>query len=393
MKKLLIVNNNMKVGGVQKSLYNLLWALDDHGGYDVTLLLFSKTGAYLEALPEGLHVVECGGPFRYLGKSQGEYKNSRIDWLKRGLLAAVARLFGRSAAIRLMRLAQPMAEGKYDCAISFLHNGRRKAFYGGVQDYVLHCVKADRKVAFLHGDYLHCGANHPANNRMMEQFDGIAACSQGCRRAFLEALPHLEHRCFTVKNCHRYEEIARLAGADSPTYEGEGVHAVMVARLTHEKGVDRAINAVAEAIRQGIPLQLHLVGDGPLRESLQEQADRLGVAHAVHFYGEQVNPYPYVAAADLLVMASYHEAAPMVIDEALSLGVPVLTTATTSTDEMVSARQGGWVCDNTDESLTRTLLQVAANPAEIAAKRAALQKGGDNREALEQFERLVRESI
>ena len=40
MKKLIIVNNNMKIGGVQKSLTNLLHSI--HGRYDITLLLFSK---------------------------------------------------------------------------------------------------------------------------------------------------------------------------------------------------------------------------------------------------------------------------------------------------------------------------------------------------------------
>ena len=53
MKKLLIVNNNMRVGGVQKSLYNLLWSLD-YTEYEVTLLLFSKTGVYLDSLPDTL---------------------------------------------------------------------------------------------------------------------------------------------------------------------------------------------------------------------------------------------------------------------------------------------------------------------------------------------------
>ena len=49
MKKILIVNNNMKVGGVQKSLYNLLWSLE--GQYEITLCLFRATGAYLDQLP------------------------------------------------------------------------------------------------------------------------------------------------------------------------------------------------------------------------------------------------------------------------------------------------------------------------------------------------------
>ena len=42
MERILIVNNNMHIGGVQKALVNLLWNIRDR--YDVTLLLFSKEG-------------------------------------------------------------------------------------------------------------------------------------------------------------------------------------------------------------------------------------------------------------------------------------------------------------------------------------------------------------
>ena len=90
MKKLLIVNNNMKVGGVQKSLCNLLWSLDPQK-YEVTLLLFSKTGAYLDEIPDTVRVVEETGSFRYFGKSQGEYTGG--DAIKRGLLALVSRFW------------------------------------------------------------------------------------------------------------------------------------------------------------------------------------------------------------------------------------------------------------------------------------------------------------
>lgn len=390
MKKILFVNNNMKIGGVQKSLYNLLWALDAHGGYDITLLLFSKTGAYLETLPEGIHVVECGGPFRYLGKSQGEYKHSRKDALMRGFLAAMARLLGRSAAIRLMRMGQPMHSDHYDYAVSFLHNGRRKAFYGGAQDYVLHCVDADRKMVFLHGDYQQCGASHTANNRMMERFDRIAACSDGCRRSLLTALPHLAHKCITVRNCHRYEELIQLAHVAPPAYDADAVHAVMVARLTHEKGVDRAITAVAHAIHEGVPVRLHIVGDGPQRQALQEQAAQQGIADAVHFHGEQTNPYPYIEQADLLLLTSYHEAAPMVIDEARCLGVPVLSTEIISAQEMIVEPQAGWVCANDQDALNEALCRVVKDREALqTAHRHLMERDVDNRLALEQFERLL----
>ena len=342
MKKILIVNNNMKVGGVQKALYNLLWEIE--GKYDITLCLFSKNGKYADKLPPSVRVTEVSGFYRYLGVSQGECGG--LNALTRGACVLACRFLGRRKTLKLLRKKQPSLEEKYDCAISYLHNGRAKSFYGGVQDFVLDCVKADKKVAFLHCDYRNCGANNSENNSDMEKFDRIAACSDGCREAFLSVLPELSDKCVTVRNCHRFQEIRAMSEEDPIAYDESYTNVLAVARLSHEKAVDRAIVAVSEAVKKGIPAKLHIVGGGGMARQLADLAAELGVSDSVIFYGEQENPYRYMKNADVLFISSYHEAAPMVIDEARSLGLPVLTVKTTSSFDMVEATCCGWVCEN-----------------------------------------------
>lgn len=386
MKELLIVNNNMKVGGVQKSLYNLLWSLDP-AEYRVTLLLFAKTGAYLDALPDHVRVVEETGPFRLFGKSQGEYRGP--DAVRRTCLALVSRLFGRDAAVGLLRRRQQPL-GRYDCAVSFLNNGPKDAFYGGAQDYVLYCTDADRRVLFLHSDYERSGSHYPENDEALKRFDVIAACSEGCRRAFVEALPEQADHCLAVRNCHRYDEIRRLAEAAVTPYDPHAFHAVTVARMTPRKRVDRAIRAVAAMHERGQPFVLHVVGDGPRRSELQALTRELGVEDAVVFHGEVSNPYPYIKQADLMLLTSYHEAAPMVIEEARCLGVPILSTEIISTKEMVIEAQAGWVCDNNQQSLNDTLYRVLSDREGLeAVRQRLLSTVPDNRVALEQFAAAV----
>lgn len=387
MKKIIIVNNNMKVGGVQKSLCNLLHAMA--GKYDITLYLFRAEGACMDMLPAGVKVVACTGLFRYLGMSQGDCRKLS-DRLKRGALAAVCRLFGRPAAMKLLLAGQKKLPGDYDCAISFLHNGNRRSFYGGVQDFVLHRVSAAKKVAFLHCDYRSCGGNHKANNRDMERFDCIAACSDGCRRAFLEVLPQLERKCVTVRNCHQYDEIRSLAEKDPVSYEDGLRNVVMVTRLAHEKAVERGIRAVACSRRQGIPAALHIVGGGPMEDSLRSLAKELKIEEYVRFYGEQSNPYRFLKQADLFLLTSYHEAAPMVVEEACGVGLPVLTAATTSSREMVEDRGCGWVCENSQEGLDQMLAQILAEPEALARVRANIADCPlDNSQAEAQFITLI----
>lgn len=387
MKKIIIVNNNMKVGGVQKSLYNLLWAME--GRYDVTLCLFSAAGVYLDKLPPGVKIMECSSLFRYLGVSQRECRRPG-DRLKRGALAGISRLFGRPAALKLMLRGQKTLPEDYDCAIAFLHNGSIGNFYGGVQEFVLRRIRARRKIAFLHCDYRSCGANHEANNRTIAEFDRIAACSDGCRRAFGEVLPELLSKCVTVRNCHRFDEIRALAARETVEYDPRRVNVVTVCRLAHEKGVERAIEAAAAALEKGLPLSLHIVGGGAMEGTLRETVRRRGLEERILFYGEQDNPYRFMANADLFLLTSYHEAAPMVIEEARCLGLPVLTTRTTSSDEMVLEERCGWVCQNDQSAITESLLALLENKDRLARMKESLcARPMDNSAALEQFAALT----
>ncbi len=384
MKKIIIVNNNMKIGGVQKSLYNLLWALD--GRYEITLLLFHAEGELLSRLPKSVKVVPCRSLFRFLGISQQECRG--FEKLQRGFLRLICRFFTRKTAISLMLPSQKMLPQEYDCAIAYLQNGNIHNLYGGVQDFVLRRIKAKKKITCLHCDYRLSGANEERNNRTIARFDTVAACSDGCRRVFCQTMPHLAEKCVTVRNCHRFDEIHALAAQDTVSYEGKGPHVLMVTRLAHEKGVERALTACAECAKKGIELQLHIVGSGAMQETHRALAEQLGLK--VHFYGEQANPYRFMPNAELLLMTSFYEAAPMVIEEAGALALPVLTTETTSSDDMVRAAGLGWVCANDQAAINESLWTLVTDPAQISrCKQELLRRNFDNAEALKQLTALI----
>lgn len=72
MKKILIVNNNLDMGGIQKSLINLLKEI--HNDYNVTLLLFSKSGALLSDVPNDVEIIEPNKCYRMLGLTRAELR-------------------------------------------------------------------------------------------------------------------------------------------------------------------------------------------------------------------------------------------------------------------------------------------------------------------------------
>ena len=65
-------------------------------------------------------------------------------------------------------------------------------------------------------------------------------------------------------------------------YEEGSFHVVMVGRLAHEKGVERALQAAAYAAEKSIPVVLHIVGDGKMTPELKQTASLLKLQeHAV----------------------------------------------------------------------------------------------------------------
>ena len=103
MKKVLIVNNNLHIGGVQKALISLLWSIRNR--YDITLLLFHDGGELMREIPPEVKVITPDSGFRFLGMNRKDVK-TRKDWIGRSFYAALTRLLGRKYAVALMGMGQ-----------------------------------------------------------------------------------------------------------------------------------------------------------------------------------------------------------------------------------------------------------------------------------------------
>ena len=110
------------------------------------------------------------------------------------------------------------------------------------------------------------------------------------------------------------------SGGDTP------VRFVTVGRLSPEKAHWRLMNAFALLNQEFPDTQLVIVGDGPLADELKDLASSLGVSDSVVFTGQVQNPTYLLKVCDCFVLSSDYEGQPMVILEALALGLPVIST-------------------------------------------------------------------
>lgn len=98
-----------------------------------------------------------------------------------------------------------------------------------------------------------------------------------------------------------------------------------VGRLNTLKRFDRLLAAYAQS-QIAARCLLVILGEGELRQALEQQIQSYGLQERVLLLGYEANPYKYMTRAEYLVMSSDTEAYPVVLIEALSLGCPVLST-------------------------------------------------------------------
>ena len=387
MKKILIVNNNLRVGGVQKALVSLLRELAADPGLEITLLLFYPGGALSDRLPAQVRVITPCAAWRCWGLTRVD-KAPLLDRALRSLFAALTRLLGRSHALRLVYPFQRTLRG-YDVAVSYLHSGAQHVFYGGCNEFVLHHVEAKRKIAFLHCDYSAISADCAENTAVYSAFDAIAACSRGCRDAFLRVLPQLAERTAVVPNCCDLTELAAYSDACAHPVHTP-LRIITVSRLGKEKGVTRAIRALAALGNRADSLRYTIIGDGAEMETCRALIARHHLEKIVTLAGERTDPYAELVASDVLLIPSVSEAAPLVIGEAAGLGVPTLTTETSSAREMVEKTGFGWVVENSEEGILQGLDCLLNHPDEIEKKKKYLSAiPCDNRIAVKSFMELI----
>jgi glycosyltransferase involved in cell wall biosynthesis len=100
-----------------------------------------------------------------------------------------------------------------------------------------------------------------------------------------------------------------------------------VGRLAPEKGYDTLLTAAAAAAPMLCrPWELVIVGDGPLRNVLEDQVTTLGLQKHVKFAGFVDNPYGIMGSSQILVHAARSEGFGLVLGEALCLGLPIIAT-------------------------------------------------------------------
>jgi glycosyltransferase involved in cell wall biosynthesis len=116
------------------------------------------------------------------------------------------------------------------------------------------------------------------------------------------------------------------------------------ASLTSRKGHRYLLEAVALLVRNGVDVDLWLAGQGPERDALRARVVSLGIAGRVRFLGQmpqaQILDWYRTGQIFSVVLPSLHEGIPVSLMEAMSCGVPVISSRVGGTPELLEAGAG-----------------------------------------------------
>jgi glycosyltransferase involved in cell wall biosynthesis len=142
------------------------------------------------------------------------------------------------------------------------------------------------------------------------------------------------------------------------------LRAAIVARLSHQKGIDCLLKAVSRLAADVAPrVHFSVIGDGPDRAELERLTNALGVSSAVTFHGWQENIAERLTEYDLFISPSRSEGQPFALLEAMVTELPVIATAVSGIPEALgNGRYGVLVPADDPEALAQAIDAFVRDP-------------------------------
>ena len=302
MKRIAFFQDNLDVGGIQKSIMNLLMNFD-YEHYEVDLYLAESKRFWDVNFPPELHI-------KYLRPIPRIFSFMPFD-----------------AARKLVSLDFSDVKEPYDVAIDF--NSYQFACALGALT-----VPARRRVMWIHNNVSVKLENEWKYRVLWHNFkdkfkyyDGFVGVSKGVIGPFQECSGMYDKPFTVIQNTIDTGEIYRGAAEETDfTVDPDKLNLVAIGRLCHQKGYDIMLEQMQRLTELRQDVHLYIIGDGDKRLMLEYQRDSLGLTDYVTFLGQKKNPFVYMDKMDAFVSTSRYEGQPLNVMEAKALGLPLYCT-------------------------------------------------------------------
>lgn len=361
MKKILFGITGLTLGGAERVLVDIANSLANK--YDITIFTLYAGGEFEKELNSNI-------------KRKTIYDKSYKDLSKKE-----KKEISYNLMFKKKKIYNKYVKGDYDIEIAFLEGPITRLFAVKNQNV--------RKIAWIHNDIKHVfGTNFKAKMKVYcekqsyKAYEKLIFVSKDNLRSFEENIK-IDKPKQIIYNYIDSENVRNNAMKSVDIrFDKDTINIVSVSRLVEQKGIDRWIRVHSKLKKEGSKQKVYIVGDGPLKQTLEKQIKDEGIEDSFILLGKQPNPYPYIKNADYFALFSYFEGYGMVLEEAKILDRQILITDTAAR-EAVKGYDMAEIFENTEDGLYEGLKKINIKPE------ANINKHYDNKDRIEEIIKLI----
>lgn len=348
MKKIIFGITGLTLGGAERVLVDISNRLVEK--YDVTIFTIYANGELEEELDKRVHRI-----------SLYDFKYSQLQGMKKRIVPLKV-LFNKRKIFN-----KYIDNEKYFAQIAFLEGPVTRIFS-------VKSKNGANKIAWIHNDMskvfgkgIKSKIKRVIDRNIYEKYDTLAFVSIDNLDKFNKLYDDMDLPHETVINNYiNSERILKLAKEPiKDVFKKEDVNIVQVSRLVEQKAIDRLIRVHSKLMKKGFKHKIFIVGDGPLKEKLEKQIEKLGIKDSFILLDAKQNPYPYIQNADYFGLFSNFEGYPMVIEEAKILRKYILATNTATREALINYSKFSQIVDNNEEGIEQAIKFAISNKGNV----------------------------
>ncbi len=391
-KDILIAAPPFDEGGAVQSLLSLLHRID-YEKYNVDLILMRSEGKYMDLIPPQVRLL----PPALNEKNYCMAKLRKFfSYLFRGYL--IYREFYRVTRGKQYRCGDfQLMSGLARCNTA---RKPKKTYYAAIgymegfeNAYIAKKVKANKKIGYIHVDYINAGLDPMLDRGIFKMLDKIVLVSAENKKSFDKVFEEYADKSVVVENIVCEELVSELAkeNADDFAPDSDYFNIVTAARLVvAHKGLDRAVKAAVKLKTAGYKVRWYVFGEGSDRSVLEKLIKQNGVEDNFILMGSRKNVYPYIKKCDMMVLPSRYEGKPIAVSEAQILKVVPLVTEYASAHEQIKNEVDGLIVENNDDAVYDGIKRVLDEKGLLEKLKKQLERGEkDFEKGLEQFYKVL----
>lgn len=342
--KILFLINSLRAGGAERVLVNLVNGLNKNK-YDITVLILFGGGVNKPLLCKDVRLIEI-------------YKKAPKGFVH------ICKILSPQILHRYF------IKEKYDIEVSYLQ---------GITTRIIGGAPADVKtIAWIHNfdhpEYAFRSSKEKMN--LLKKYAKVVSVSMVVNDKVNTSTNHELSNTCVIYNTQDVDNIHNAANQEVfEMTSSSDFKIIAVGTIYNVKGYLRLLKALFKIKQRGFKYHMYFVGDGPQRQELEQYVAQNAMLNDVTFFGYDINPYKYMAKADLYVCSSYTEGFSGTVSEATILGIPTLTTDCAGMKEILGENsEYGMIVENSDEGLYRGLLELFENSEKLRFYKMAVRK-------------------